>query len=184
MSFKVGGNFVYPPLTLNREQCEKIDRAVFVAGGVGINPIMSMISTLDLVGTKQVLGGMVKNVRVLYTSRRENGGHNEQGEEVLFEKRLKLIAQKWNNLENIDYKYTFFETSGKGSKEEPRPANMSLEYRRISKEDLLDALGPEESRSNTIIYVCGLPTMTDEFVESLKNARGMNEERVLCEKWW
>jgi len=29
-----------------------------------------------------------------------------------------------------------------------------------------------------------LPTMTDEFVELLKKAPGMDEKRVLCEKWW
>jgi len=78
-----------------------------------------------------------------------------------------------------------FETSGDFVQEEQEDAgNIATRYRRISHEDLFDAIGREDSRSNTVVYVCGLPTMTDEFVELLKKAPGMDETRVLCEKWW
>lgn len=183
VSFKIGGNFVYPPMTYNRQECESIDRVVFIAGGVGINPIMSMISTLNEVGTSQILGGMVKNVRLLYTSRRETES-NGRAAKVLFETRLMDIAGKWNNHEQVDYKYSFFDTSGQLSDEQPRPNNMAVYSRRISQDDLFEALGPEDSRANTVVYVCGLPTMTDQFVELLQHAPGMEEKRVLCEKWW
>lgn len=183
LSFKVGGNFVYPPMTLNRTECESIDRAVFIAGGVGINPIMSMISTLNEVGTSQTLGGMVKNVRVLYTSRREKDSDG-QAAQVLFETRLKGIAEKWENHQQVDYKYSFFETSGQSSDGDLRPGNMSVHSRRIAQHDLFEALGPETERANTVVYVCGLPTMTDQFIELLKHAPGMDQKRVLCEKWW
>jgi NAD(P)H-flavin reductase len=182
VTFRVGGNFTYPPLTLNREECENIDRVVFIAGGVGINPIMSMISAMDEVGTgtKTELGGMVKTVRVLYTARREG-----PGEDILFEKRLNDIAKKWKGNEQVDFKYTFFETSGKPGQEEERiTGNITTRLRRIKHGDLFEALGTEDSRSNTVVYVCGLPAMTDEFVELLKTAPGMDEKRVLCEKWW
>jgi len=184
LRFKVGGNFVYPPSTLNKEQCENIDRAVFVAGGVGINPIMSMISAMNERGTKHKNGGMAPTVRVLYTARRARG-KDDKGEEILFERRLKEIAEKWRDDQQVDYKYTIFETSGEFVQEEQEdPGNIATRYTRITHEDLFDAIGREDSRRNTVVYVCGLPTMTDEFVELLKKAPGMDEKRVLCEKWW
>ncbi|KEF54346.1 uncharacterized protein A1O9_09512 [Exophiala aquamarina CBS 119918] len=183
VSFKVGGNFVYPPLSLDRSECEEIDRVVFVAGGVGINPIMSMISTLDEVGTSQTRGGMVKSVRVLYTSRRETDSKG-QAAEILFETRLRGIAHKWERHEHVDYRYSFFDTSGQTGTGQSTPNNMSTYARRIAKEDLFEALGPEAGRANTVVYVCGLPTMTDEFVDLLRLAPGMDEKRILCEKWW
>jgi hypothetical protein len=56
--------------------------------------------------------------------------------------------------------------------------------RRIEYGDLLDCLGPEEEREKTVVYVCGPPAMTDEFVDVLWKAPGMENRRVLCEKWW
>ncbi|KIW17238.1 hypothetical protein PV08_04429 [Exophiala spinifera] len=192
VTFRVGGTFAYPPLSLDRDECANIDRVVFVAGGVGINPIMSMISAMDEVGTKSRLGGMVSAVRVLYTARREHGPNSsshsggQAEEEVLFEKRLADVARKWSNHEQVDYRYTFFETSRKGSADAQGTVagNITYRHRRIRHDDLFQALGPEATRANTVAYVCGLPTMTDEFVELLKKAKGMDEKRVQCEKWW
>lgn len=184
----MGGNFVYPPATLDRQQCEKVDRVVFVAGGVGINPIMSMISAMHEAGTRISPGGMVSTVRILYTSRRVRNAASGKDEEILFEKRLKNIADKWNSHEQVDYKYTLFETSDRDAaatnKQDDAAANFSVRHRRITHDDLLDALGPQDSRGNTLVYVCGLPTMTDEFVALLQKTPGMDRSRVLCEKWW
>ena len=57
-------------------------------------------------------------------------------------------------------------------------------HQRISHQDLIQALGPEEERGGTVAYVCGPPGMTDGFVNVLRDAGGMNEKQVLCEKWW
>ncbi|KAK4936307.1 hypothetical protein LTR10_022784 [Elasticomyces elasticus] len=183
VTFRIGGNFAYPPLTLSREQCESIERVVFIAGGVGINPIMSMISAMNELGTKSKLGGMVKTVRVLYSARRERNEQGE-GEEILFEKRLKDIAGKWKDDEDVDYTYTLFETGGGQAQEEKTAGNMTTRSRRINHSDLFEAIGPEDTRGNTVVYVCGLPTMTDEFVELLRKTPRLDEKRVLCEKWW
>ena len=56
--------------------------------------------------------------------------------------------------------------------------------RRFTHAEIIDSLGPEEKREGTVVYVCGPPSMTDEVVEALRNAEGMSEQRVLCEKWW
>lgn len=55
---------------------------------------------------------------------------------------------------------------------------------RITDEMLEAALGNVADRAKTLCYVCGPPRMTDAIVEFLKSRRGMDERRVLCEKWW
>lgn len=184
VQFRVGGNFTYPPMELNRGEFARIDNVVFLAGGVGVNPIMSMIGAMDLTGAGR-LGGMVPRVRVLYTSRRE-AGDNKNGQnvqEVLFEKRLAMIAKKWSQQKNVDFDYKFFETSGKQSQDNENQAIQTVN-RRMSHDDLFEALGPEEKRQNALVYICGVPSMTDEFVELLSKAPRMEARRVLCEKWW
>lgn len=59
--------------------------------------------------------------------------------------------------------------------------------RRISKEDVVSALG--EDKKDSAVYVCGVPTMTDEFAKLLTSPEesgglGMDADRVLFEKWW
>lgn len=60
----------------------------------------------------------------------------------------------------------------------------NIERRRFEEQDLIDAIGPVEDRGNVVAYVCGPPPMTDWAVSVLKGAKGMQSERVLCEKWW
>ena len=48
----------------------------------------------------------------------------------------------------------------------------------------MTALGPEAERENTVAYVCGPPSMTDWAVSVLSRSEGMEDKRVLCEKWW
>ena len=62
--------------------------------------------------------------------------------------------------------------------------HQSIEYRRFDRTDLVVALGPQEKREDVVAYVCGPPSMTDWAVDVLKGSIGMDEKRVLCEKWW
>lgn len=55
---------------------------------------------------------------------------------------------------------------------------------RITEAALEAALGKENDREQTVCYVCGPPRMTDSFVDYLRSQKGMDENRVLCEKWW
>ena len=56
--------------------------------------------------------------------------------------------------------------------------------RRFSHEDLIEALGYVEDRRGVVAYICGPAGMTDEVVRLMKGVEGMDEQRVLCEKWW
>lgn len=39
-------------------------------------------------------------------------------------------------------------------------------------------------RDSVVAYVCGPAGMTDEVVDVLSKAEGMEQGRVLCERWW
>lgn len=173
-------------MSLSMSEFQSINNIVLIAGGVGINPIMSMIAAMEMQGAKR-LGGLPSRLRMLYTSKR---GIDSDGkpEEILFEQRLQAIAAKSaEKHRDVDFKYTLFETSKNNNEDTnkpDRPANMTVLHRRITHDDLFEALGPEDKRPNTVVYVCGLPDMTDKYVELLQKAPGMEEKRVLCEKWW
>ena len=177
---------MYPPSSYTLEQASRIDRAVFIAGGVGINPIISMLSAMALRAPGWV-GGMVRNVRVLYATKRI------EDEEVLFEDRLSSLAEKYRSghagdkLTEVNFEFTLFETSGQSGKSEENKQKSKAtkrEYRRITHDDLSALLGPEKGRANTLVYVCGPPEWTDKCVEFLQKCPGMDGKRVLCEKWW
>jgi len=149
---------------------------------------MSMVSAMHEAGANK-LGGMVKNVRLLYSARPEKKPETGEEEDVLFASRLAGIADHWKDHKDVDFRYTQFNT-GKGARE---PIHNSKDVgsgvqptkcRRIHQQDLAEALGPVGHRDNVVVFVCGLPSMTDGFVEWFKQAPGMDERRVLCEKWW
>lgn len=56
---------------------------------------------------------------------------------------------------------------------------------RIDREALHSAIdhGDEEWRKQTVVYICGPQRMTDEF-EKIYVDMGMEQGRVLTEKWW
>ena len=62
--------------------------------------------------------------------------------------------------------------------------HQNIEYRRFVNQDLEAALGPGAERKGVVAYVCGPPAMTDWAVGVLRRSEGMEEKRVLCEKWW
>lgn len=63
-------------------------------------------------------------------------------------------------------------------------ANQFIHQRRVTHENLIQALGPVWERHGVVAYVCGPSGMTDEFIKLIGSQEGMEERRVLCEKWW
>jgi hypothetical protein len=54
-------------------------------------------------------------------------------------------------------------------------------------DDVAAAVGTVDERRFAVVYVCGVPTMTDDFVAKLTDSKkglGMESHRVLCERWW
>lgn len=132
----------------------------------------------------------LESVHLLYSSRVPSGNHKS----FLFRQRLEQIfsssmTTKWRlqlYLTNLKAPSTS-ETNHKASSPEPaepQESNQTVQSRRMSHDDAIDALGPVADRGGLVAYVCGPREMTDEMVDVLRGAEGMAEERVLCEKWW
>ena len=125
-------------------------------------------------------------ITLLYSTR-DLGAANAT--EILFLRRLELIFQDFGEGSEMKLSLTSGDSAptdqaSEGTLYDGEALNMSVLRRRITENDLLDALGPVEERKATVCYICGIPNMTDTFVESAQNAEGMKKEAVLYEKWW
>lgn len=180
---RVGGSFVFPPPGVPVFQ---LRRMVFVAGGVGINPLMSMLSHLA-----EQRDALRYEVRFLYSMRDSLDEEGERSaDRMLFVERLATLFGRGKIKGQLKLFLTPAEKddqSAKGSEEGVVSCNeVDVAYvaRRITAADLQDAVG--QDKRFAVAYVCGVPTMTDEFVGVLTSPDGvgMERHRVLYEKWW
>ncbi|KAI3396123.1 hypothetical protein diail_454 [Diaporthe ilicicola] len=177
---RVGGSFVWPPPGVQPMTLRKI---VFVAGGVGINPLMSIASHLA------ERPGPRHTVEFLYSTRDPGEGRRD-AKEILFLNRLAGIFNGGDGANTVRGGLSLFLTPGGGDKKDgPEGASgqimgISFKQRRITIEDVAEAVG--DDKRFAVVYVCGVPAMTDEFVEKLTSPEGLGLEphRVLYEKWW
>jgi hypothetical protein len=187
---RVGGSFVFPPASI---PASSIRRVIFIAGGVGINPLISMLSHIAELEGHLSQNSFDTEVHFFYSSRLLGGGLtgdttdnvNERMQHVLF---LDRLATAWVE-GHVKGKLRLFFTGNP-----PRPSGkVSLQgmdfethFRRMSLEDLRAVVGDRDQGLDSVAYVCGVPEMTDEFVRLLTSDRGlcMDKERVFSEKWW
>jgi NAD(P)H-flavin reductase len=152
-----------------------IKRVVFIAGGVGINPLMSILSHIS-----ELPPPIPFYIKFIYTFRAS--GSSESICSTLF---LERLAKTFANIRSpCVFEVFITKTEEQSGVILCGDAEVAFQGRRINVDDLLESLGPLEERAATIVYVCGVPEMTDKFVETIKAAPGMNERHVLCEKWW
>ncbi|GKZ85637.1 hypothetical protein AnigIFM56816_011608 [Aspergillus niger] len=198
LSIRVGGSFVWPPSS--NVDLTKVRNVVFVAGGVGINPLMSMLSHLNN-GDEIALPHPSFNIRFLYSTklpRKEegtvtgsgSGGGGSSLEQILFLSRLRQIIASQSQIRRLQISLDLFitdpgldQSSLTGSAESK---DLTLHMRRINRDDLRKAIShPDGSieAAETVCYVCGPPGMTDDVVGNLEGFLG-DKERVYYEKWW
>ncbi|KAK2001996.1 NADH-cytochrome b-5 reductase [Colletotrichum falcatum] len=177
LRIRVGGSFVWPPQSID---LAPLRRVVFVAGGVGINPLMSILGHLA------ERGGSRYDVQFLYSTKTTAEGLDSG--KILFLERLAAIYGR----KKVQGQLKLFLTHVQrilGASETVLPCNeveIPFKRRRITLEDIAEALGPKEEHTSAVVYVCGVPTMTDEFIGKLTSpdGLGLRREQVLCEKWW
>ncbi|CAK7233087.1 hypothetical protein SBRCBS47491_008488 [Sporothrix bragantina] len=205
LQIRIGGSFVFPPprapasLVKNRSA-----RIVFVAGGVGINPLISMASYLGEVNRASSEagepGGDGPEVVFLYSVQAEEKppqiDENTDGDEDNVVERIPFLQRLATLFSNqaIRGQLKVFLTGNSGREDvlSCNEEDVPCLRRRITTADVDDAvLGGSPSNSsrsldNVFVYVCGVPTMTDVFVEHLtgKEGPGLAAHQVLCEKWW
>ena len=174
---RIGGSFVWPPPSIDPSTLKKV---VFVAGGVGINPLISILS--HIAGT----GGDAPPYDVQFFYSLKDPGPDREADSMPFIERLASIFSR----EKVKGSLHLFLTGGEqdaGGDSTVLACNeldLPFEKRRITQSDLTQAIGPD--KASVVVYICGLPTMTDEFVEKLTSPGGhaLDPSRVLCEKWW
>lgn len=192
VNVRIGGSFVFPPpgVDMNR-----IKRVVFITGGVGINPIMSMLSYAH-----ENYPNL--EVRVLYSTKVPS--RETDPTEVLFLPEMLELFRIPRSETTKDRLELFFTGTVDGSdmgtqNEAPIRPLMALTLpkidsdtevpvlawtHRIDETALTSAVGNQTQARQSVFYVCGPPDMTDELVDYLKQQPIVVEKRILCEKWW
>ncbi|KAI0200982.1 hypothetical protein F4808DRAFT_134980 [Astrocystis sublimbata] len=209
---RIGGGFVFPPPGINVGRGASggggLRRVVFVAGGMGVNPLVSMLGSIA--ATSANAGPPGFEVEFLYALKDRAG--TEAARDLLFVERIARIFREGKVRGN----FRLFLTGGKGEEEdgevicsddnndghgdgegegegeegEKRQKKYTIPFHRrrfTLDDDIAQAVGPAAERRFAVVYVCGVPTMTDELVAKLtdrKDGLGMDPHRVLCEKWW
>ena len=185
LSVRVGGSFTYPPPPQSLPiPASHIKRLVLVAGGVGINPLISIFSHLIRLHASQ----RPEEIHFLYGTK--TGESEPDPQSILFLPRLMDLVGAVN--EARDVTLSLFLTGPTGYESGEKIEHGKLPNRtwakRIGEGDMVGALdGWREDRAGrdtTVCYVCGPQNMTDEVVEFLGKQEGMKPGRVLCEKWW
>jgi NAD(P)H-flavin reductase len=144
-------------------------RALFVAGGVGVNPLIAMLRHLDCTGDMPSQVDFVYSTKALEPT--------VKADRVLFLPELMHIVSRWRQQVRLHLFVT-----GQLSHEPTVGIFPHFTNGRLKKENL-----EEITRGNsdgTVAYVCGPPDMTDELVSFLQDGMEMPKGRVLCEKWW
>jgi ferredoxin-NADP reductase len=176
LKVRVGGSFTWPPAGWSAERARGIKKVIFVAGGVGINPLISMLSSMVEMPANMP---SPSKIHFLYSTKDPSpaGGKN-----ILFLPRLLKLANKHPSL--IDM--TVFLTNLADGKKVEDPESLGWYHdRRIEEADLQHALGADlGTRKDTVVYVCGPPHMTDKLVAWFRGQTGLDDEQVFCEKWW
>lgn len=239
LKIRVGGSFVWPPpqyvedSSVDEEgtQKQKLKRAVFVASGMGVNPLMSILSHIAETAASQNVNELPSagtrldskpefEITFLYGVREEEDpssltttfparseAEKPPATRMLFLDRIVNSIENINRNSNSGIKaslqlYITSPTSSsstnfdKGSITHQYPQDtplfefdkripFQLHQRRITKQDVMLALGPAEQRKNVVCYVCGIPSMTDELVEAVSRPEeGMSKGNIMFEKWW
>ena len=155
----------------DRVDLDSIQHVLFIAGGVGINPLMAMIRHFE------AMEKFPPKVTFFYATKVPEIQQAVEARDVLFLQDLLDIQKRFAKVFSVKPFLT--------GELEKRHLSRELEQfdkRRFTEKDLLYALG--EDLKSTVCYICGPPAMTDEFVSFLTSREGMDTQRVLCEKWW
>ncbi|KAM4549759.1 oxidoreductase NAD-binding domain-containing protein 1 isoform 1-T1 [Fundulus diaphanus] len=164
VAMRVGGNFYFDPLPSDPSA-----DLLLVAGGVGINPLYSiLLHTSDLLHLSRSSGGRdhrIGSAHLCYSAK------NTQ--ELLFKS---SIVEKCG--EFPDKFSCNFHVTQQRAEVEPR-LQPFVQSGRITEEELQAKVDPQR----TLCYLCGPPPMIEAISNTLTGL-GLPKDRILFEKWW
>jgi len=162
VSVKVGGDFFCDPcnfIATSDHPLRDFD-VLLIAGGVGINPILSIFAAFAEAKETHRISAKVD---LLFSAKTE--------QELLFKDRLNDIARH-----HSDMAVRYFVTR------DTEVAPKDMECSRIT-EDYLKTNLANRLNKQVVVYLCGPPTMIDGLVDSILEC-GIPEAHVCYEKWW
>lgn len=162
---RVGGSFVYPPSNPVQH-----DSLLLLAGGVGLNPMLSILTWLAQDPTRR---SHLKRIQLLYASKRD---------ELAFADRLTRLREVVET--------TLYLSAGSASTRSPAALPFKVHERRMRDDEVLACVGDvRQHQQLPLVYICGPTEMTDHFEALLartnsEGGAGLSQSRIQLEKWW
>ncbi|CAL8397158.1 oxidoreductase NAD-binding domain-containing protein 1 isoform X1 [Gadus morhua] len=166
VAMRVGGNFFFDP----RPTDPPAD-LLLVAGGVGINPLYSvLLHAAHLARQHHASGGRdyrMGSAHMLYSAK--------SVQELLFKNTILELSREFPGQFSCDLRVT------EPSQDPARDQDILPVTRRgrITEADLRAHVDPQR----TLCYLCGPPPMIEAISQSLIDL-GLPKDRILFEKWW
>nr|XP_002716235.1 oxidoreductase NAD-binding domain-containing protein 1 [Oryctolagus cuniculus]XP_008264266.1 oxidoreductase NAD-binding domain-containing protein 1 [Oryctolagus cuniculus]XP_051674453.1 oxidoreductase NAD-binding domain-containing protein 1 [Oryctolagus cuniculus] len=162
VAVRVGGEFFFDPQPTDASR-----NLVLIAGGVGINPLLSILRhAADLHREREDKGSgyEIGTVKLFYSAKSTS--------ELLFKKNILNLVNEFPGKIACSLHVTK-QTTQIGAELEPY-----ITEGRITEEELRDHISRE-----TLFYICGPPPMTDFFSRHLEDSH-VPREHIRFEKWW
>lgn len=162
VAVRVGGEFFFDPQPTDAPR-----NLVLIAGGVGINPLLSILrhsADLHRERANKGSGYEIGTIKLFYSAKNTS--------ELLFKKNI------------LDLVNEFPEKIACSLHVTKQTTQISAELKpyitegRITEEAIKDHISKE-----TLFYICGPPPMTDFFSKQLENNH-VPKEHICFEKWW
>lgn len=163
VDMRVGGDFFFDP-----SPAEPSVDLLLVAGGVGINPLYSiLLHSSDLLRLNRTAGGRgynIGSVHICYSAK------NIQ--ELLFKHSIIEVCQEFPDKFSCGFHVT-------QSTDVDQHLQPFVNCGRITPDELQAHVDPKR----TLCYLCGPPPMIEAFSQTLMDL-GLPKDRILFEKWW
>ncbi|XP_058409542.1 oxidoreductase NAD-binding domain-containing protein 1 isoform X1 [Diceros bicornis minor] len=162
VAVRVGGEFFFDP-----QPADASRNLVLIAGGVGINPLLSILrhsADLHRARADKGSGYEIGTIKLFYSAKTTS--------ELLFKKNI------------LDLVNEFPEKIACSLHVTKQTTQISAELKpyitegRITEKEIRDHISKE-----TLFYICGPPPMTDFFSKQLENSH-VPKEHICFEKWW
>uniref|UniRef100_H3CUZ0 Oxidoreductase NAD-binding domain containing 1 n=1 Tax=Tetraodon nigroviridis TaxID=99883 RepID=H3CUZ0_TETNG len=164
VAMRVGGDFFFDP-----SPSDPAVDLLLVAGGVGINPLYSiLLHTADLMHLNRSSGGRDYNIGSVHLS---YSAKNTQ--ELLFKSSIIEACREFPDKFSCDFHVTQQSTD---VEPDLRPF---LSRGRITEEELQARVDPQK----TLCFLCGPPPMIEALSKTLLDS-GLPKDKILFEKWW
>ncbi|KAM5314784.1 oxidoreductase NAD-binding domain-containing protein 1 isoform 3-T4 [Glossophaga mutica] len=162
VAVRVGGEFYFDP-----QPADASRNLVLIAGGVGINPLLSILrhsADLHRERANKGSGYEMGTIKLFYSAKNTS--------ELLFKKNILDLVNEFPEKIACSLHVTK-QTTQISAELEPY-----ITEGRITEKEIRDHISKE-----TLFYICGPPPMTDFFSKQLANSH-VPQEHICFEKWW